>query len=269
VVEKMSTPEQSVYRVGVMAIRGIETAFDEFSQTFSNYLSLTVGNRFDPPISFETVPVAFTDIVDRLSTYDFVYANPSVFSCIESEVGANSLVSQIALRTVGGEKYSHTQFGGVIFTRADNDQVNRIEDIKGKRVATVSITGLGSGQMQFREFQRAGLHHLQDPEQLLFTGGQGKVVKSVLNGQVESEFQKSENFATSSTGPFRGHHGEMDCGVWMNACRSCSGLLGLCTWTPSIIFANSSSLTAFTISRFAVCVPTSVLLEMDIKVSPS
>jgi guanylate cyclase len=192
VIAKMPTPEQSVYRVGVMAIRGIETAFDEFSQTFSNYLTLTVGNRFDPPITFETVPVAFTDTVHQLSTYDFVYANPSVFSCIESEVGANSLVSQIALRTVGGEDFSLTHFGGVIFTRADNDQVNKIEDIKGKRVATVSITGLGSGQMQFRELQRAGLHHLQDPEQIIFTGNQGKVVQSVIDGQVDVGFVRTD-----------------------------------------------------------------------------
>jgi serine/threonine protein kinase len=194
---KRPTPEQSVYRVGVMAIRGIETALDEFSPTFSNYLTLTVGNRFDPPIEFVTVPVAFNGIVDELSTHDFVYANPSVFSCIESEVGANSLVSQVARRRVSGEDFSLTQFGGVIFTKADNDQVNNIEDIKGKRVATVSITGLGSGQMQFRELQRAGLHHLQSPEQLLFTGNQGKVVQSVLNGQVDVGFVRTDQLERS------------------------------------------------------------------------
>jgi ABC-type phosphate/phosphonate transport system substrate-binding protein len=98
---------------------------------------------------------------------------------------------------VGGEDFSLTQFGGVIFTRADNDEVNEIEDIKGKRVATVSITGLGSGQMQFRELQRAGLHHLQDPEQLLFTGNQGKVVQSVINGQVDVGFVRTDQLERS------------------------------------------------------------------------
>jgi serine/threonine protein kinase len=198
VVAKRPAPETRVYRVGVMAIRGIETAFKEFNQTFGDYLSFTVGNQFDPPIEFETVPVAFGDIVDELSSFDFVFANPSVFSCIESEIGASSLVSQVARRKVGGEEFSLTQFGGVIFAKADNNRVNTIEDIKGKRVATASITGLGSGQMQFRELQRAGLHHLQDPEQLIFTGNQGKVVQSVLNGQVDVGFVRTDQLERST-----------------------------------------------------------------------
>lgn len=79
-------------------------------------------------------------------------------------------------RTVNGQVYTLEQFGGVIFSRADNDEVQTIEDIRGKRVASVSITGLGSGQMQFQVLRQNGLHHLQDPKQLIFMRNQVNVV---------------------------------------------------------------------------------------------
>ena len=146
--------QKQVYRVGVLAIRGRENAYKEFNKTFSDYLTATVGSRFDPPIAFELKPLnfvtLFSDVEEKM--VDFIYVNPSAFSCIESEHGANTLVTQISKRrvAVGGEnKVFHlTKFGGVIIARADNANVNSIRDIKGKSVACASISGLGSGQMQ-------------------------------------------------------------------------------------------------------------------------
>ena len=75
-------PQKSVYRVGVLADRGsADDAYDQFSPTFSDYLTHMVGSRFTPPIAFETVPVAFDDNNDVLekfisSEYDFFYTNP-------------------------------------------------------------------------------------------------------------------------------------------------------------------------------------------------
>ena len=44
--------------------------------------------------------------------------------------------------------------------RADNDQVNHIHDLKDKIIAAASISGLGSGQMQFLEMQKAGMNYI-------------------------------------------------------------------------------------------------------------
>lgn len=136
---------QETYRVGVLAIRTFETAINEFSATM-DYLTKTAGAIFDPPINFEMIPVGFTgDVVDELESgkYDFVYVNPTLFSCISSEVAAHSLATKISKRNVGGNVYELTRFGGVIITQAGNDQINAIEDIKDKRVGLVSLTGLG------------------------------------------------------------------------------------------------------------------------------
>ena len=88
----------------------------------------------------------------------------------------SAAVTMQSRRTVNGNVYSLEQFGGVIFTKADNDEIQSVEDIRGKRVGAVSITGLGSGQMQFQVLRQHGLHHLQDPKQLIFMRNQVNVV---------------------------------------------------------------------------------------------
>ena len=70
---------REVYTVGVLAIRGNEAAYDEFNSTFSDYLTATAGQRFDPPVRFQMKPLnfvqVFSDTQDQL--VDFIYANPS------------------------------------------------------------------------------------------------------------------------------------------------------------------------------------------------
>jgi len=51
--------QKKVYRVGVHANRGVETAWEEYNRTFSTYLSVTAGRRFVPPIEFQMVPVSY------------------------------------------------------------------------------------------------------------------------------------------------------------------------------------------------------------------
>ena len=193
---------KSVYRVGVLAIRGFESAYKEFNKTFSEYLSLTVGNKFylnnvdgtadasTPPMRFELKPLnfklLFTDVESQI--VDFVYVNPSAYACIEAEHGANSLVSQISLRKVSGHQYELTKFGGVIMALANNTAINTIEDIRGKSIAAASISGLGSGQMQFRKLIGRGMSYINDPSQVMFTSNQGKVVNGVLYGEIDVGF---------------------------------------------------------------------------------
>lgn len=142
-------PIKSKYRIGVLAIRGVESAYAEFNHTFSKYLTEVAGKDFDPPISFETIAVPFgkreNDPLNLLTSddYDFVFTNPSMFSCIQSEMGASSLVSMISKRKVNGKVHHLTKFGGVVFTLANNTEINTIADIKGKRVGAVSLSGLG------------------------------------------------------------------------------------------------------------------------------
>ena len=181
------------YTVGVLAIRGFPAAYREFNLTFSEYLTATAGTRFDRPIRFVMKPMNFNSLFDEIasSQVDFFYVNPSAYSCVESEYGAHSLVSQISKRKVGDTEYDLTEFGGVIFARADSD-IDTIEQIKDRVVAAASISGLGSGQMQFRKLLKHGLHHLNDPSQVVFTSNQEKVVNGVLKGDFDVGFVRTD-----------------------------------------------------------------------------
>jgi ABC-type phosphate/phosphonate transport system substrate-binding protein len=93
---------------------------------------------------------------------------------------------------VGGNVYNLNKFGGVIMARADRDDIESIYDLEDKIVAAASISGLGSGQMQFLEMQRAGMSYINDPKQLVFTSNQGKVVNGVLSGQFDVGFVRTD-----------------------------------------------------------------------------
>lgn len=179
-----------VYTVGVLAIRGVDAAYKEFNKTFSDYLTATAGQQFDQPIEFQMKPLKFLELFPP--DVDYIYVNPSAFSCIESEFKAHSLVSQISRRKVGGQTFDLKKFGGVIIAKADNDEIQTIHDLKDKVVAAASISGLGSGQMQFLEMQQGGMSYVNDPKQLVFTSNQGKVVNGVLNDDFDVGFVRTD-----------------------------------------------------------------------------
>ena len=185
---------KQVYTVGVLAIRGFDDAYAGFNRTFNDYLTATAGQRFDPPIQFEMIPLNFISLFTSTesSAVDFIYVNPSAYSCIESQYGASSLVTQISRRKVGGNTYDLKEFGGVIAVRANNTEINNIQDLKGKIIAAASISGLGSGQMQFLEMINSGMSYLQDPKQLVFTSNQNTVVQGVLSGAFDVGFVRTD-----------------------------------------------------------------------------
>ena len=136
------------FRIAVLAIRGADVAIKEYQST-AEYLTASVGTKFNPPLSFEIVPVTFGEgdsVVDTFQNgeYDFVVANPSIQSCVALEKGLDNLATLVSKRIVGGRDHRLTRFGGVIFTSANNtNSIQTINDVKDKRVGCVSLNGLG------------------------------------------------------------------------------------------------------------------------------
>eukprot|EP00538_Stauroneis_constricta_P012898 CAMPEP_0119547718 /NCGR_PEP_ID=MMETSP1352-20130426/1769_1 /TAXON_ID=265584 /ORGANISM="Stauroneis constricta, Strain CCMP1120" /LENGTH=1268 /DNA_ID=CAMNT_0007592725 /DNA_START=239 /DNA_END=4045 /DNA_ORIENTATION=+ len=209
---------KQLYKIGVLAIRGgVESVYTNWNSTFATYLTQAVGDKFDPPIQFELHPMTFArSIVDDAiasasgleseHTFDFEYVNPSIHSCMESEIGVQPLVTVINQRRVGDQVYNLDTFGGVIFTTkeaataasdAGERPIKTIADLRDRSVACVSITGLGSGQMQFQELQKE-FPYMQGLKQLLFVGNQQRVVDVVLNGTVDVGFVRTDQLERSS-----------------------------------------------------------------------
>ena len=199
------------FRVAVHAVRGLEEDLASYNETFATYLTATAGRRFDPPIEFELVAVGYEELfsaVEKVEEYhsvasgqydekqdeqvDFIFANPSSYSCIGVEYGVTPLVTKISHTVVRGQSYSLDVLGGVIFARADNDAIHSIYDLKNKIIAASSLSVLMGGQTQMYEMVLAGLDYVMDPKQVIFTENKVDVVNGVLNGDFDVGFVRTD-----------------------------------------------------------------------------
>ena len=130
------------YRIAVHAIRGFEAAYQEYNKTFADYLTETAGRRFDPPISFEMVAVNFKGLFDAVEeeAVDLFYSNPGIYSCVGVEQGAQPLATIISRLSVRGHTYDLDVFGGVMFARADNDEISGVVDLRDKVIGAGAIS---------------------------------------------------------------------------------------------------------------------------------
>ena len=55
--------------------------------TFEAYLSETVGIKYSPPLRFSLIVLTLSNAFDMVEAgkVNFVYSNPSLFSCLQSE----------------------------------------------------------------------------------------------------------------------------------------------------------------------------------------
>lgn len=204
------------YRVAVHAVRGLEEDLASYNETFATYLTATAGRRFDPPLEFELVAVGYEDLfaaVEEVEEHhrpssssqsqkedeqvDFIFANPSSYSCIGVEYGITPLVTKISHMVVRGQEYSLDVMGGVIFTRADNDAIHSILDLQDKIIAASSLSVLMGGQTQMYEMVLAGLDYVMDPKQVIFTDNKVDVVNGVLDGTFDVGFIRTDQIERS------------------------------------------------------------------------
>lgn len=119
-------------RVGILANRGKEICRLEWTPTV-NYLNAQLSS-----FHFEVVPLDFDEVQDAAEqrSVEFLLVNPSMYVALEY----HGLVYRIATfqqPSVKGEGPLPV-FGGVIFCRADRNDIQSLQDLVGKRFAAVS-----------------------------------------------------------------------------------------------------------------------------------
>lgn len=171
-------PDTQFFQIGVLANRGFDIALQEWGPT-ADYLSDALA-----PDRFEIVPLDFNQTmnVSENPSIAFLITNPSVYTYLEY----HGLANRIATMQVPGDPDPMPMFGGVIFTRSDNADVNAISDLKGKRFAAVDQNSLGGWQAALKELMSEGIHPDTDFSSLTFTETHDDTVFSVLNGDVDA-----------------------------------------------------------------------------------
>lgn len=184
---------KATYKIGVHAVLGLDEAFSDNAEALGHYLTVTAGQRFDPPIAFNVVPYYFDGLFTAMENneIDFVYANPGIYACIGTQVGATALATVIKHLEVRGQAFDLDVYGGVIAARKDNDEVNVIADLEGKIIGAGAIVDLMGGQMQIYEMMKSGMSYVNDPKQVIFTKNQDLVIRGVLSGRFDVGFVRT------------------------------------------------------------------------------
>lgn len=119
---------------------------------------------------------------------DFVLTNPGHYVLLAKRIG---LTAPLATLAVDEQGQPSTEFGGVIFCRADQVDIRTLKDVKGKTVAAASTGSLGGYQMQAYELSLKGIT-FPNKARLLTTGmPHDNVVNAVLSGSADVGFVRT------------------------------------------------------------------------------
>lgn len=160
-------------------------------QTLAQWKPLeTVLNQAIPEHEFTVEALTYSELKAAVAQHrvDFVLTNPVNYILLQKREG---LSVPLATLTVKESGHTEKEFGGVIFARADQKNINSLEDIEGKTIAATNMESMGGYQMQMYEFDQAGIR-LDKETKFEITGmPHDNVVKSVFSGKADVGFVRS------------------------------------------------------------------------------
>lgn len=177
-------------RIGVLSFRPLEQTQRQWQPT-ADYLNQNI-----PEHRFKIVVMYYKelDIAVNRGDFDFVLTNPEHYVTIRSDHSLYAISTLMPL----AEGHPVTQFGGVIFARADRDDIETLDDLRGKVISSPTEQSLGGYLMQRWALFKHGVM-ITDAAGVRFTGmPHDKVVKEVWENKADVGFVRTgilENMA--------------------------------------------------------------------------
>ncbi|MBN2466893.1 MAG: PhnD/SsuA/transferrin family substrate-binding protein [Deltaproteobacteria bacterium] len=170
--------DHPLVRVGVLANQGPEQCLQRWTP-LAEYLTVQI-----PEKKFLIIPLAFADVPTSVGNgdVDFILATSSSYVELERLYGANriaTLKNRVLDRV-------YTEFGGVLFCRADRKNIRHVKDLKGKTFVAVDEASFGGWIAVWRELKQRGIDPSVDFKKLTFGGTHGAVVYAVQNGKADA-----------------------------------------------------------------------------------
>ncbi len=169
---------ERVFTVGVRAYNGVQLSYQRWTPTLK-YLD-SKQDRY----SFNLMPVFGFEQMRKLvenKEIDFVITQPAEAVQLKEKFNANIFLTLI--NQYEGKALPY--FSAVVFTKAENQSISRLEDMKGKTLAAIDPEGFGAYWMGLSEIRDVGLKEFDDFE-VVFTGTQDRVVDYVLDGKADA-----------------------------------------------------------------------------------
>ena len=171
-------------RIGVLAVRSAEQTQAQFRSTALWLESRIPGKRF------RIVPLGFNELDSAVRRHevDFLAANPETYVRLRHDQGLAAIATLMPL--AGLEPV--TQFGGVIFTRADRQDIKSLEDVRGRKVVSVGDMSLGGYLVERWTLMKAGIRLPEDVREIRSTGmPHDQPVLDVLAGRADIGFTRT------------------------------------------------------------------------------
>lgn len=170
--------------IGVLAKDGNQETLDRWIP-LANYLTNVMDGY-----SFWIVPLDFDEMATAVEKQqiDFILTNSLQYISFEINYGINRLAT---LKNLRGDQ-DLTEFGGVLFTRSDREDLNFSKDLIGGSLAAVNTSSLGGWYSVVREMKLENFDPSRDLKSLEFLGDHFSVVNAVKNKEVDAGIVRTD-----------------------------------------------------------------------------
>ena len=178
VVSRHAVAEVEV-RIGVLSFRQPEQTLAQWSPT-ADLLSAAI-----PGYRFTMVPMNYAEVEEAVAnkTIDFLLTNTGHYVTLEARYGITRILTMVVVI----DDIAFKEFGGVIFTRSDRNDINTLTDLKNTRFLAVGPNSLGGYLVAWQTLLHNGIDPQRDFKELLFNGlPHDEVVRRVLAGEVDA-----------------------------------------------------------------------------------
>lgn len=173
-----SLSSAATFSIAVLAYRGLEHTAAQWAPT-AEYLSKRV-----PGHQFSIEAMSLSELADAVqaASVDFVITNTGQYVELEARNG----ISRLATLKNRVRNTTTTEFGAVIFTRADRSDIETLHDIQGKSMMALRPNGFGGYQLALRELREANIDPERDMGLLRFSGFPAETIAyAVASGEVD------------------------------------------------------------------------------------
>jgi len=166
-------------KIGVLAFRSKEATSTRWQPT-ADYLSKTIGGH-----TFKMIPMNYPEVDEAVedNQLDFLLTNSGHYVNLEYRDG----ITRLATLKKHEQGKNLTHFGGVIFTRADRQDINTLKNLKGKHFMAVGQNSLGGFLVAWEQFYEQKINPFKDFAKLTFNGmPHDNVVLRIKKGEADA-----------------------------------------------------------------------------------
>lgn len=172
-------------RLGVLAYLGSEAAVEEWGPVAEHLRRALPGRA----VQLLSMPHDALAAAAQAGQLDFVITNPGHYVELESRLGAARILT---LQTGAVPAASPSQaVGTAVITLAGDQRVQRLQDLRGKRVAVVGQQAFAGYQIAWRELAALGLDPARDMQLHVVGLPMSRVLHAVANGEADAGFVRA------------------------------------------------------------------------------